>query len=360
MPGIFHALFGCVIGLLAWKLAEGKNGEKRYSLALIFVFAFNNYIGPDLGGIFMSLGEALGSTALDALGQGIHSYFGFLLFALPYAVAWYAVLLGIEQSRIRNVNKLEPDGGKSVLHASYPKVLLMVVAGGIMHHFVDSIGHPYRYPVSGWYYPRGMFVLIPPMTPEFWLTYGTIIVIVAAIAVLYIVLGIYRRRFTFMEKARAAFTRETIYAAAFMGVVVLNVLMMYGIMAAGNLVKIDDHGINFMLGNMLHVASTIFEGEAEWWIAAAAAPTLVLFFLCHAKAWHLRIAGRPIRADLFVVLCFIASILIGYALQPVIGNISGTEADMGALIFTWSTIGTMLIAFIMARSNGVPYRAGTI
>ncbi|MBN2152712.1 MAG: hypothetical protein JW839_14770 [Candidatus Lokiarchaeota archaeon] len=347
MPGIFHVFFGITVGLLVWKLSEGKNGEKRFSLPLIFVFAINNYIGPDLKAIIDGIGNAFGSPAILALGNAVHSYAGFLLFALPYAVGWYGILFGIDRLRARNAAKAGIASDEPILHASYPKVLLMVVAGGIMHHFIDCIGHVYRYPVSGWYYPQGRFILIPSMSPDFWLAYVVLVAFIAGAAVAYLVVGIYRRRFTLAEKMRAAFTKETAIAAAFVGVVVLNVLMMYGILASGDLLRSDSKGITFMLGNLLHVTLTMFESKAIWWIAVTSAPTLVLFFLCYVKGWRLR--GTTIRADLFVLLCYLAALAVGYALQPVIGNVSGSEADAGALVFTWSTIGSALLAFFLAR-----------
>jgi len=130
------------------------------------------------------------------------------------------------------------------------------------------------------------------------------------------------------------------------GVIVLNVVMMYRLMEYNGLLVLDHNGAMFSLGNLLQAATTI-EAEAEWWIAATAAPTIILFFFCHAKAWRLRIGGQSIRADLFVVLCFIASIVVGYMLQPLIGNISGAE-PISVLLFTWSTIGCALVAFVMA------------
>lgn len=356
MPGIFHAFFGCTIGLLVWKLSEGKNGEKRFGLPLMFVFAINNYIGPDLKAIMDAIGEALGSPALLALGNAIHSYAGFLLFALPYAVGWYAILLGIERARARNLLKVGVTSNEFGLHASYPKVLLVVIAGGIMHHFVDAIGHAYRYAVGGWYYPQGRFVLIPQLSPDFWLSYGILISFIAGVAALYLGLGMRRRRFTMVEKIHAAFTKETAWAAFFVGIILLNVLAMYGVMAAGNLVRIDEKGINFMLGNLLHVAATLFDSSATWWIAVTTAPVLVLFFLCHVKAWKARVGTTTIPAELLVILFYVASLLVGYGLQPVIGNISGTEADTGALIFTWSTVGSAMLAFVLARAHFPPAR----
>ncbi|MEX2681797.1 MAG: hypothetical protein Q6373_009355 [Candidatus Sigynarchaeota archaeon] len=350
MSGIFHAFFGLTIGLLIWKLSEGKNGEKRFSLSLIFVFAINNYIGPDLGGIFKDIGEALNSPPLVALGNAIHSYTGFLLFALPYAIGWHLILLGIDRTRIQAVKKVGNPNLEPVNHVSYPKVLLMVISGGIMHHFVDCIGHVLKNPVSGVYYPIGRFILIPDLSPDFWLAYTITIAIPAIAAALYLFIGIKQRRYTLKEKISAILTKEIAWAAIFVGIVVLNVGLMYGLMAWGNLVKITDGNVSFYLGNLLR-AARMFDGSATWWIAVTTAPTLVLFFLCHAKAWRFRIRGFTIRADLFVIICYLAALLVGYMLQPFIGNISGTEADAGALVFTWSTIGSTLVAFFLARDN---------
>ncbi len=355
MPGIFHVVFGLTVGLLVWKLSEGKDGKKRFSLPLIFVFAINNHVGPDIGSIFKSIGRALDSAPVLELGNVIHSYGGFLLFSIPYAVAWYAILLGIEQARARNQAKAGIAGSEPDLHASYPKVLLMVIAGGILHHFVDNIGHHYKNPVSGVYYPTGRFILIPRMTADFWLAYLVTIAIVAIAAALYLFAGFKRNRFAIKSRIMTAFTRETLSGTFFVGIIVLNVAMMYGLMAHGNLVVVDDGDVIFYLGNALR-ASRMIDGSAIWWIAAAAAPTLVLFFLSYIKAWRLRIARITIRADLFVLFSFIVALLIGYALQPVIGNISSNEADFGALVFTWSTVGTALLAFFMARENPTPKR----
>ncbi len=355
MAGIFHALFGCIIGLLVWKLSEGKNGEKRYSLALLFIFIFNNYIGPDIGVVFKSLGNALGSGIVKEF-YGIHSYFGFLVFALPYAVGWYAILLGIERARISNLNKLEAGNGKSIMHASYPKVLLMVEAGGIMHNFVDAIGHSPESPMYGDYYlTSGRFLLVPTMGAGFWFIYSVLIVIIAGFAVSYLVVGIVRRKFTLREKVASAFTKEALWAGVFVGVIVLNVVMMYTIMASAGLLVVNNNGANFSLGNLLQ-ATTIFGEGSELWIGFTAGLTILFFFLCHSMAWRLRIAGRSIRADLLVLLCFAAVTVVEYALMPVIGNISKGEADAGALIFTWSTIGCMLVAFVLARDKLPPNR----
>jgi hypothetical protein len=362
MPGVFHALFGLTIGLLIWKLSEGKNGEKRFGLPLIFVYALNNYIGPDIGAIFKDIGEALGSAPVLELGNVIHSYAGFLLFALPYAVAWYAILLGIEQSRRKNLERANLAGSETDLHAPYPKVLIMVVAGGIMHHFVDSIGHsPSGTHTPGRYYPSGRFILIPNLTTDFWLAYAVVVAIIAVAVMLYLIVGVKRNRFAIKAKILTAFTRETTTGAVVVGIVVLNVFLMWGLMALGNLVVVDtEDGVMFYLGNLLRAAEIIFDEQATWWIAATAAPTIFLFLLSHAKAWRLQVGKLVISVDLIVILSFISAIIVGYSLQGVIGNISGTERDTGALIYTWSTIGTMLLAFILARSNGTPCRAGTV
>jgi len=231
----------------------------------------------------------------------------------------------------------------------------MVISGGIMHHFVDCIGHVLKNPVSGVYYPIGRFILIPDLSLDYWIAYAVTIAIPAIASVAYLAVGTRQRRFALQEKIFSAFTKETAWAALFVGIVVLNVGLMYGLMAWGNLVKVTDGNVNFYLGNLLR-ASRMLDGSAIWWIAATTAPTLVLFFLCYAKAWRLRIAGATIRADMFVLLCYVAALLVGYALQPVIGNISGSEADAGALVFTWSTVGSALLAFFIARDFSPPKR----
>ena len=82
MPGLFHLVLGIIVGLAFWKFSEDPDGQKRWSLTLVFVFAINNYTGPDLGNVIKKAARALQSEALFKFGSLVHSYLGWVLFTI--------------------------------------------------------------------------------------------------------------------------------------------------------------------------------------------------------------------------------------------------------------------------------------
>nr|MDO8117558.1 hypothetical protein [Candidatus Sigynarchaeota archaeon] len=353
MPGIFHAIFGLVAGLVIWKLAQDKDGYKPINLGLVFVFAFNNYIGPDLNSIFRGLGDLLGSQGLEDLGRATHSYLGWVIWSIPWSILWYVVLVGIDRAKNKNINAFPDRQHEEILHHGFAHVFLAVLVGGISHHLIDCLGHA-RLGTGDIYYPTGRFVLVPAFTGDLIGVYGIVSIGCAALIAAYLVVA-KRKGVDVRQKIRGFFTTCNLPIPVFLGIALLNVLLMYAIPASAGFIETSNGTILFYLGNLLQATSEYEAGSATWWIAVGTAPTLVLFFLSHAKAWKIKfpkviLHGKfTIRADLLVILAYITFLVTGYALQPVIGGVSGTERDLGILAFSWATLGTIASAFLTIK-----------
>nr|MDO8114770.1 DUF4184 family protein [Candidatus Sigynarchaeota archaeon] len=363
-PGIFHAVFGTMIGLLLWKLTEGKDGAKRFSLCLIFIYVFNNYIGPDFAAILWGIGSALQSDPVSMLGEAVHSYLGWVFWAVPWSIMWYGISLGFDRARSKaskasKVPDLAGSTGPARLDPrhSWADVFLAVLAGGLSHHFIDAIGH-YRRSGSN-YYVRGQFVLFVGENDILIVAQIILGIIVAVLALGWAIIKAKRQGKKPLSTLRDALDRRNVKAIVMAAIAACNVIVMYTVMASVNLATVRDgtidwsstefQYISFNLGALQFATSEYPSGEATWWLVMGAIVLIVVFSIAHAKKLVIRCKQRTFRVDFLAMILFLAIMVTGYLLQPVIGNISGDEADFGNLIFTWSTLGTVLLSLLQAR-----------
>ncbi len=306
MPGIFHAVFGLVAGLVIWKLAQDKDGYKPINLGLVFVFAINNYIGPDLNAIFRGIGEIFGSQGLEDLGHATHSYVGWIIWSVPWSILWYVILVGIDRVKNKNIQAFPDRQHNEILHHGYAHVFLAVLVGGISHHLIDSIGHA-RLGTGDIYYPTGRFILVPAFTVDLIGVYVAVSIVCGTLIATYLAVA-KRKGVDVKQKVLGFFTMRNLPIPVFLGIACLNVILMYAIPASVGFLETSNGTIIFYLGNLLEATSEYEAGSAIWWIAVGTAPTLVLFFLSHAKAWTVKIPAvmRPgkitVRADILVIL----------------------------------------------------------
>lgn len=349
MAGILHAVFGLLVGLVAWQLAGGRDGKKRFSLGLVVIFAINNYIGPDLGTVIRGIGNALGSDTIVRLGNSVHSYFGWIVFTFFWAPVWHVIFVHLERARVRRELAAGTAGSftDTVVHG-FSDVFRAVLAGGFMHHFVDAVSH-YRYtpPVI-----RGSVALIVPHTPGLFVAYAVLAGIVAGI---WVVHQLARARVGFAGLARQV--RRSLWspqAAWILGSAAIaagTVAIIYGAQAAIGMA--GDPLVATIRLDMAALLATaqLYTGSATWWLGAWSAAFLVVFPIAYAKRLVTR---RGHRVDLIVVLGYIGMIVLGYVLQPVIGNVSGTEADSGALIHLWALLIFPLALLASINHRGTP------
>ncbi|MHA1150557.1 MAG: hypothetical protein ACTSR8_20245 [Promethearchaeota archaeon] len=119
MPGFAHLLIGLGISIFLYKVTEGKFTTKH-----MLVFTVNNLFGPDIASFF--------PTIENYFWQGfeipeIYYFFhgpGWVLIALLLTLPWHWAINHKEQAM-----KIQ-------------QVYFLIVAGGLLHLFVDIIGHP--------------------------------------------------------------------------------------------------------------------------------------------------------------------------------------------------------------------------
>nr|MDO8111500.1 hypothetical protein [Candidatus Sigynarchaeota archaeon] len=244
-------------------------------------------------------------------------------------------------------------------------VYIAVLVGGMGHHFVDALSH-YADPVSGKYYPRGRFALITPQDPSLILVY---VIFAAFIAALFIVNGIRKKSINKTMFARLPSllrSKQFLLAVVFTGIALVNCGAMYLVMASKNVVVTDTADFNgqeyvrifFYLGNALFATHIYDSGEFVVYSAICILVFVIVFMFAYVKRVKISIRRIAVRLDVLAIIGFVLSIVIGYLLQPVFGNISGEERDFGAFIFLWSTIGTLLAG--AASIKAMPSNVGAI
>jgi len=118
MPSIAHLVLGAVIGICLYYISDGK-----FSKTHVFVLFLNNYLGPDTG---WPLG----------LGTITHSILFWPVFAFVLSYFYhYFTRFTIEIDGIKNIELIDLEKHKM----SYINVFFLVVAGGILHNYIDGM-----------------------------------------------------------------------------------------------------------------------------------------------------------------------------------------------------------------------------
>jgi hypothetical protein len=118
MPSIAHLLLGGVIGMCLYYISSGK-----FSKTHVFVLFLNNYFGPDIG------------WALGPIGQYTHTLLGWALFAFVVTIFYhYFTRFTIKIDGIRDIELIDYDRPR----LSYLNTYYLVLAGGILHNYLDS------------------------------------------------------------------------------------------------------------------------------------------------------------------------------------------------------------------------------
>jgi len=118
MPTIAHLVLGAVIGVCLYYISDGK-----FSKTHVFVLFLNNYLGPDIGWV-LGLGTITHSIAFWPVFAFVLSYF-----------YHYFTRFTIEIKGFKNVELIDLEKHKM----SYINVYFLVVAGGTLHNYIDSM-----------------------------------------------------------------------------------------------------------------------------------------------------------------------------------------------------------------------------
>lgn len=371
MPGALHLLFGSLLGLILWKLGEYRNHpdkttQYRWNFSLVFVFIFNNHFGPDLGGLFHKTGIAIQSVIVYMFGTFVHSLLGWIIFAPIYAILMQKIAKSIDAARSRSLNKenaaQDLNSSEILLQHSYPMYLLATMMGGVFHFFMDTIGH-YDI-VDGGNYVRGKFPLYGGFTA------GNLLIIMVLYC-LALFSWLYSLKSTkkvddpsknlFEIAVRRLKNRDVTTGFFFFTLCLFNVLFLYWFLARSDLllksVKIlkwtTEPSIQtyFLLGNSMHMGVKDLTGSATWWYAIWLIFLVFGVIIGYAKAYKIHIFNQNIRAEVMVLLIFACGIVLGYFLQPLIGNISGQEYDWGAFVFFWGLFYTPLWGLLSIKGT---------
>ncbi len=124
MPGFAHVIVSLGLSMFLHKVTDGK-----FSIKHAIIFSVNSLVGPDLFGV------------LDYQGYVyvfFHGY-GWFVAALPLALVWWVFSAYRFSWNPLHVAKRDIVSEPVM---TIPEAFCTVSAGGIMHQFVDLIGHP--------------------------------------------------------------------------------------------------------------------------------------------------------------------------------------------------------------------------
>ncbi|MBD3185275.1 hypothetical protein GF325_00490 [Candidatus Bathyarchaeota archaeon] len=358
MPGIFHVVYGIMFAIPIYALSK----KKRYSIGLLVIFAINNYIGPDIGyAVIGTIGNKIGWQGLVEIGQGAHSYFGWVLFALVWAPIWYFMLQVMERGRLRHLGTTsQGDGNETVIRHDFADVYKMTLIGGISHHFVDLVthlDHPYDIMnIDGIWNPgevtlRGTIDLYRPISIQGVVAYGVLLGVAIGFFLLYhAIRGNLKEKFL-----NSTLLKQTRDVLVFAGIGAFNFFLAWAVMAyAGEAPPfMSNQYMSFNLNVMLYASLMFGKNPGYAWLITCSVSFLVLFFIFYPRRTRISLWGRKIRVDYLLIAGFFIALCVGYCLQPWIGNISGGEAEMGGFVHLWSMIGFPLATF--ALTNGVHF-----
>jgi len=119
MPAFAHIIIALGLSIFLYKITEGKFTTKH-----ALVFTVNNLYGPDISSFLPSVDSFLwGGLAIPEIYYFFHG-FGWFLIALALTIPWDYALN--HKERVMKVKQ----------------VYFLILAGGLLHLFVDVIGHP--------------------------------------------------------------------------------------------------------------------------------------------------------------------------------------------------------------------------
>ncbi len=350
MSGGLHLFFGALFGLALWHFSTGKDGKKRWSFALVLLFMLNNYIGPDIEAVFEPLAELAQNEIFYLAISAIHSYLGYILFAPLWAALWYAIFAWIGRKQVKKFSARGEATMEPVYLHSYSDVFLVVLIGGFSHHFVDLLGHVKD--VEGTPYVRGRFGLLFFEWGVPAAVFGIIAAIIVGSVILHYIRVVKPTRQQFGQKfLEILCSRQSLKVLVFFVIGLLNTWFLYLVMAQ----PLQTGTVNFPgseylytvvyfnLAFALRATSVFASGTAAWYLVICAIGLVVGFLIAYSKRKKVTLFGHSFRVELLVFIGFLVAMLVGYLLQPVIGNISNAEADFGLLVFLWSTVGTILL-----------------
>ncbi len=369
MSGILHILFGLIVGVVFIKMSGNTREKRGWTLGLFFVFVINNYIGPDFRGFVKRVfAIPLQSETLYLFSEAIHSYVGWILWALLWAPLWYGVLMLMERERAKH----RPPTGEAIpdrQDVSYFHVFLAVLIGGICHLFVDLVGHVED--MGGTYELLGQIELVTPLGVDVLLCY-----LVVAVGILGgVILWRTRSKISPRIGVRASLktyylSQHTLYIGVLVGIALGNVLLLYGGMAAGGIVTVVTETfpwngvpyqvIAFDLANALQATQDFIAGSGTWYTVVIICSFIVLFIVAYSRGLIVRFRGRRVQTEYVIIACAIIAIITGYLLQPVIGNISNHEADFGGFVFLWAFLGFPLVTATMVKKTPEKSRSGKL
>ena len=131
MPSIAHLVLGGVFGICLYYISSGK-----FSKHHVFIFFLNNYLGPDLGWV-------------TGLGTYTHTLLGWFFFAFAVAILYhYFTRFTIKTKNLFRIEFIDLEKHK----ITYINTYYVVLAGGILHNYLDST---INY--------GGRFFLLPPL-----------------------------------------------------------------------------------------------------------------------------------------------------------------------------------------------------
>ncbi len=126
MAGFAHILFALGLAFFANRVSEGKFTTKH-----ALVLSFNSFVGPDLMNFIPYTSQ---------LYYFLHDSIGWLLVAIPLALAWHILVVDVEWTGFKPRRVSTDSPKKHVMTRA--QVWLLVVAGGLLHQFLDNIAHP--------------------------------------------------------------------------------------------------------------------------------------------------------------------------------------------------------------------------
>jgi hypothetical protein len=314
-----------------------------------------------LGNIIGALGEAVHSESIFELGMSVHSYFGWIVWAVIYSFLWFPIVKFLDTKHVKNRQNKDNVIPTMPLFHDRSDVYIAVLIGGFGHHFVDALSH-YSDPAGGKYYPRGRFLLITPQDPGLIDIYVIFAVIIAG---LFVARWIQQKKINKANRVRGLEklrTWQVLKVFLFTGIAIFNCIAMYAVMASRNVVATDTVDLDgveytrifFLLGNALFATHEYDSGSNVAYSAVCVLAFVIIFTVAYAKNVRIPILAKQVRLDLLTIIGFITSMVIGYILQPWYGNVSGDERDFGAFIFLWSTIGMLLVGALAIMRNGKP------
>ena len=118
MPSIAHLVMGGIIGICLYYISDGK-----FSKTHVFILFLGNYVGPDVGWVL-------------GVGRFSHSLLFYPLFAVGLAYVYrYFTRFTIKINGIKDIEIIDLENYK----LQYINTYFLVLAGGIMHLYLDSI-----------------------------------------------------------------------------------------------------------------------------------------------------------------------------------------------------------------------------